>query len=195
MIWILVQKWSRKALETPFQLVNRWGFVLLLDEAEQVFYLFKVLGIPAERDHVSSFRLRVEQDLKSNPVVSFFLRVLDYFFFNGHSVGTFDPVSQTRIHMKFFYPKLDLKTTLKIGAMSIDRTQRMWAENPETALEEHGKIIYFVEEHHKDSENQETTWNGRQVRNAFQTAVALAGYELPQRTKEIQDEGESCTQS
>ena len=126
MVWIL-----RKALETPFQLVNRWGFALLLDEAEQVLYLFKVLGIPAERDSLSSFRLRVSRASKKCDRECFLAGaglLLQDQFLDSHSVETFDPASQSRTRIKFFYPKLDPRTPLKVEAMSVDRARKTWAE-------------------------------------------------------------------
>lgn len=36
----------------------------------------------------------------------------------------------------------------------------------------------FAESHYNKNEERESTWNGRQIRNAFQTAIALAEYDL-----------------
>lgn len=130
---------------------------------------------------------RSEQDLKRNAIVSVFLRVLEYYsgilFLTTNRVGTFDPAFRSRIHMSFFYPKLDLKATLKIWAMNLDRTRKLWAENIEIDPQEREKILAFAEEHFKDSEKLKTTWNGRQIRNAFQTAIALAEYEISKAQK------------
>ena len=38
-------------------------------------------------------------------------------------------------------------------------------------------LLEFAEKHYKRHEEDRTTWNGRQIRNAFQTALALAQYE------------------
>ena len=130
---------------------------------------------------------RSKQDLKRNAIVSVFLRVLEYYsgilFLTTNRVGTFDPAFRSRIHMSLFYPKLDLKTTLKIWTMNLDRMRKMWADNIEIDPEEREKILAFAEEHFKDSEKLKTTWNGRQIRNAFQTSIALAEYEIHKARK------------
>lgn len=38
-------------------------------------------------------------------------------------------------------------------------------------------LLEFAEKHFKRHERDRTTWNGRQIRNGFQTALALAHYE------------------
>ncbi|KAK0510391.1 hypothetical protein JMJ35_006823 [Cladonia borealis] len=48
----------------------------------------------------------------------------------------------------------------------------------EVNSKERQKILAFAEEHFKECEALKTTWNGRQIRNAFQTAIALAEYEI-----------------
>lgn len=85
--------------------------------------------------------------------------------------------------MSFFYPKLNLKTTLEIWKKNLDRTRKTWAENIEIDPEEREKILAFAEDHFKESEKMKTTWNGRQIRNGFQTAIALAEYEVHKARK------------
>ena len=130
---------------------------------------------------------RSKQDLKRNAIVSVFLRVLEYYsgilFLTTNRVGTFDPAFRSRIHMSFFYPKLNLKTTLEIWKKNLDRTRKTWAENIEIDPEEREKILAFAEDHFKESEKMKTTWNGRQIRNGFQTAIALAEYEVHKARK------------
>jgi hypothetical protein len=54
------------------------------------------------------------------------------------------------------------------------------------------KLLEFAEEQY----NSDTPWNGRQIRNAFQTAIALAEYERAEKRHEklceynVDDEGE-----
>ena len=124
---------------------------------------------------------RSKTDLKRNAIVSVFLRVLEYYsgilFLTTNRVGTFDPAFRSRIHMSFFYPKLGLKATLEIWEMNLKRTKRFY-ENMEVKPKERQKILAFAEEHFMECEALKTTWNGRQIRNTFQTAIALAEYEI-----------------
>jgi len=75
----------------------------------------------------------------------------------------------SRIHIKLFFNKLDPKSRLEI-----------WNNHFES-LEERRKDIDFKRSKLDDLlESKAMTkldWNGRQIRNAFQTAVALAEYE------------------
>ena len=125
---------------------------------------------------------RSKTDLHRNAIVSVFLRVLEYYsgilFLTTNRVGTFDSAFRSRIHMSLFYPKLDLKASLEIWKMNLDRTKRLWGENIEIESKERDKILKFAEEHFRDSQELKITWNGRQIRNAFQTAIALAEYEI-----------------
>lgn len=89
-----------RTLENHFQLAHKWGCVLLLDEAD-VFLM-----------------RRNKTDLKRNAIVYVFLRVLEYYsgilFLTTNRVGVFDQAFRSRIHMSFFYPKLDQKATIEI---------------------------------------------------------------------------------
>lgn len=124
---------------------------------------------------------RSKSDLKRNAIVSVFLRVLEYYsgilFLTTNRVGTFDPAFRSRIHMSFFYPKLGLEATLEVWEMNLKRTERFY-ENMDVKPKERQKILAFAEKHFKECEALKTTWNGRQIRNAFQTAIALAEYEI-----------------
>ena len=42
------------------------------------------------------------------------------------------------------------------------------------------KILKHAEDHFKDLEDSKTTWNGRQFRHAFKTAIVLAKYDAHQ---------------
>lgn len=124
---------------------------------------------------------RSKSDLKRNAIVSVFLRVLEYYsgflFLTPNLVGTFDPAFRSRIHMSFLYPKLNLKAALENWEMNLKRTEKYY-ENMEIQPKERRKVQTFVEEHFKECEALKTTWNGPQIRNAFQTAIALAEYEI-----------------
>lgn len=152
-----------RRLEDHFQLAHKWGCVLLLDEAD-VF-----------------LEARSKTDLKRNAIVSVFLRVLEYYsgilFLTTNRVGAFDQAFRSRIHMSLFYPKIDEDVTIQIWDMNIARTREIWGDKLSMEEEDCKQILSFASKHYRDLEKSNTTWNGRQIRNAFQTAIALAEWD------------------
>ena len=155
-----------KRLENHFQLAHKWGCVLLLDEAD-VF-----------------LEARSKTDLKRNAIVSVFLRVLEYYsgilFLTTNRVGSFDQAFRSRIHMSLFYPRIEEDATIKIWQMNIDRARQIWGDRLSIDEEDRTGILRFASKHYKELAVSETTWNGRQIRNAFQTAIALAEWDAYQ---------------
>ena len=155
-----------KRLENHFQLAHKWSCVLLLDEAD-VF-----------------LEARSKTDLKRNAIVSVFLRVLEYYpgilFLTTNRVGTFDQAFRSRIHMSLFYPRIEEDATIRIWEMNIDRAREIWGDNLSIDEPDRKGILRFASRHYKDLAGSETTWNGRQIRNAFQTAIALAEWDAYQ---------------
>ena len=140
-------------LENHFQLAHKWGCVLLLDEAD-VF-----------------LEARSKTDLKRNAIVSVFLRVLEYYsgilFLTTNRVGAFDQAFRSRIHMSLFYPKIEEDATIKIWEMNIDRAREIWGDNLSIDEPDRKGILKFASKHYRELVKSETTWNGRQIRNAF----------------------------
>jgi hypothetical protein len=105
-----------------------------------------------------------------------FLRVLEYYsgilFLTTNRVGNFDEAFKSRIHISLYYPALDKRSTLKVWKMNLERTKK-GKGNMEINESE---IIAFAK-HHYATSGKVGRWNGRQIRNAFQTAIALAEYE------------------
>lgn len=155
-----------KRLENHFQLAHKWGCVLLLDEAD-VF-----------------LEARSKTDLKRNAIVSVFLRVLEYYsgilFLTTNRVGAFDQAFRSRIHMSLFYPRIEEEATVKIWEMNIDRAREIWGDKLSIDEQDRKGILNFASRHYKELAKSETTWNGRQIRNAFQTAIALAEWDAYQ---------------
>ena len=153
-------------LENHFQLAHKWGCVLLLDEAD-VF-----------------LEARSKTDLKRNAIVSVFLRVLEYYsgilFLTTNRVGAFDQAFRSRIHMSLFYPKIEEDATIKIWEMNIDRAREIWDDKLSIDEPDRKGILKFASKHYRELAKSETTWNGRQIRNAFQTAIALAEWDAHQ---------------
>ena len=90
-------------------------------------------------------------------------------------IGEFDEAFSSRVHIKLYYPKLDRKSTLEIWKMNIRRV----AESRELDVDvKENEIRKFARRQWADSaDNPTQRWNGRQIRNAFQTAIALAKWD------------------
>ncbi|KAH6644230.1 hypothetical protein C7974DRAFT_419747 [Boeremia exigua] len=152
-------------LNSTFAKAEIWDCVLLLDEAD-VF-----------------LAQRTRTDLKRNAIVSVFLRVLEYYkgilILTTNRVGAFDEAFKSRIHLHLYYPALNQDQTAAIWKMNLDRVikrqkGRVTADEP--------SILRFAAAHFAQNKKTNTRWNGRQIRNAFQTAVAMAQYEALEST-------------
>ncbi|KAF2823844.1 P-loop containing nucleoside triphosphate hydrolase protein [Ophiobolus disseminans] len=138
-----------------FRRASEWDAIVLLNEAD--VYLEQ----------------RTTQDLKRNSIVSVFLRALGYFqdilFLTTNWVGHFDEAFMSRIHVSLGYEKLD----------NVAREQ-IWNNLFKKLKDDHkhgGLDIrheYDAKGYVRSEDVQSLQWNGREIRSAFQTAVALA---------------------
>lgn len=108
-----------------------------------------------------------------------FLRVLEYYsgilILTTNRVGEFDEAFKSRIHISLYYPKLDRESTLKIWDMNLKRIQRSGVDMDV----DEDRILKFAQTHWSASKKKLTRrWNGRQIKNAFQTAIALATWDF-----------------
>ena len=147
-------------LEQNFSLAHKWDCVLLLDEAD-VF-----------------LQARDKEDMRRNAVVSVFLRVLEYYsgilFLTTNKVGHFDEAFKSRIHVALYYPPLDEKSAMQVWKMNL---QRLVEQKHNFDADVKG-IIKYAKRHYRTLEkSKRATWNGRQIKNAFQTAIALAEFD------------------
>ncbi|KAJ2895303.1 hypothetical protein MKZ38_006713 [Zalerion maritima] len=150
-----------KALETNFTLANRWDCILLLDEAD-VF-----------------LAARTKEDFKRNGLVAAFLRVMEYYagilFLTTNRIGDFDEAFRSRIHISLYYPELSNSKTVEVFKINMDMiAERFIRRGRRIKIDEAG-IAVFASQHFDN--HPQGRWNGRQVRNACQTALALAEFE------------------
>ncbi|KAJ4410998.1 hypothetical protein N0V82_009102 [Gnomoniopsis sp. IMI 355080] len=143
------------SLTNKFKTARRWGAVLLIDEAD-VFM---------ER--------RGTADLERNSLVAAFLRALEYYdgilFLTTNRVGSFDDAFISRIHVQLFYKDFTDEDRQKVWMTFVDKLNR-----------ERGKYIRVTmdaKDYIRGTEIRAVQWNGREIRNAFQTAVSLAEYD------------------
>ncbi|KXH29352.1 hypothetical protein CSIM01_01080 [Colletotrichum simmondsii] len=139
-----------------FKMADKWRAILLIDECD-VFL---------ER--------REKKDIERNAIVSAFLRKIEYFggllFLTTNRVGHIDDAFMSRVHAVIGFDPLDGTRREKIwdsllaklnrerkGAIRISNGAKKFLKTPE--------VLEY------------TDWNGREIRNAFQTAIALAEYE------------------
>lgn len=151
-------------LEKNFALAHRWGCVLLLDEAD-VF-----------------LTVRNQTDLQRNAVVSVFLRTLEYYsgilFLTTNRVGVLDPAFKSRIHVKLHFPNLTKSVSTDIWRNHIAKAKEYFESTGREYTLRRREILEFSKRNFKDLKREGfDPWNGRQIRNAFQTAIALAVHE------------------
>jgi len=107
-----------------------------------------------------------------------FLRVLEYYsgilFLTTNRVGAFDDAFKSRVHLSLHYPALDENSSKKVWEMNLRRT----IKHKTNLTVKQDQIIQFATDNFRA-----LNWNGRQIRNAFQTAIALAEFEANKRKK------------
>ncbi|KAF6819054.1 P-loop containing nucleoside triphosphate hydrolase (ATPase) [Colletotrichum plurivorum] len=135
-----------------FKLAERWGAIMLIDEAD----------IYMERREV--------QDLTRNHLVAGFLRALEYYrgilFLTTNRIGTFDEAFISRIHLQIYYPPFSDDDREKVWDIFFQKLE----EERETTI----RIMQSTKDYIQSEELRSLKWNGREIRNAFQVAVALA---------------------
>ncbi|KAJ5116659.1 hypothetical protein N7456_001007 [Penicillium angulare] len=145
-------------LKEVFRLAQDWGCVMLLDEAD-VFL--------AQRSVTDTTR---------NALVSVFLRTLEYYegilFLTTNRVGVFDEAFRSRIHMSLYYPSLERMQTMRIWERHIQEAAKAGIEVDNDSLVDFADMIYETQKNSASG----AVWNGRQIRNAFQSALALAAF-------------------
>ncbi|KPM38562.1 hypothetical protein AK830_g7977 [Neonectria ditissima] len=152
-------------LQYNFQLAHKWGCVLLLDEAD-IF-----------------LTSRTDEDLRHNAVTSVFIRSLEYYagilFLTTNRVGAIDSAFRSRIQMSLFYPSLSLDVTCKLYEKFVNRAKvEQYRKHSHQFKIKEKEILRFGKKHFLSLEKAGCeTWNGRQIRNAFQTAIALTEHQ------------------
>ena len=98
-----------------------------------------------------------------------------------HRIGDFDEAFASRIHMSLHYPPLDNISTTKVFRLNLGiMRDRYNAKGRKIKIEE-DEIVEDVGKYFRAHE--EARWNGRQIRNACQTALALAEFDAQPRGK------------
>lgn len=130
-----------------------------------------------------------------------FLRTLEYYsgllFLTSNREGSIDHAFKSRIHLALHYRRIDLDGTEKIWRNMLAGIEK---DNlrPDRAIKvefDKDELINWARKHYDslrasrgsgDDDEGVPTWNGRQIRNAFHSALALASYD---RSEAIQKQG------
>jgi hypothetical protein len=108
-----------------------------------------------------------------------FLRVLEYYagilFLTTNRIGDFDEAFASRIHMSLYYPELDETKTKKVFTLNLDLIQQRFNRQNRKITYDASSIESFAGHHFQN--HRKNRWNGRQIRNLCQTALALAEFD------------------
>lgn len=107
-----------------------------------------------------------------------FLRVLEYYagilFLTTNRVGDFDEAFASRIHISLYYPPLTLISTIQVFQLNLAMIiERFQTKGRKIHIDK--QILEFVSQYFLA--NEKARLNGREIRNACQTALALAEFE------------------
>lgn len=165
-------------LQTSFQLAQTYDCVMLLCEAD----IFLAERTPADIQRnalVSGMWLLLLPMEPFSLMCLVFLRFLESYegvlFLTTNRTGGFDEAFKSRIHLTLYFPPLKWPQTQKIWESHIRRAA---AQNDQidinvAELLRYAKDLYLRQEIVKELGS---VWNGRQIRNAFQNAIALASF-------------------
>lgn len=132
-----------------------WNAVLLLDEADVLL------------------ESRQRGDLHRNTLVSVFLQALEYYqgilFLTTNRVGVFDEAMLSRVHVVLHFPDLTDRDRARIWDTSF---RKLAAERPDFTVD--FTLHDYV---YRDESLKDLSWNGREIRNAFNTMVVLAEWD------------------
>lgn len=96
-------------------------------------------------------------------------------FLTTNRVGEFDEAFRSRIHIILYYPRLNRESTKQVWERNIAFLK---SSTLDIDIEEDA-IRRFYEDHWEGNlRHPSRRWNGRQIKNAFQTALALANWDF-----------------
>jgi hypothetical protein len=153
------------------ELGQRYGALLLLDEAD--VYL--------ER--------RRSKDITRNGLVSTFLRALEYYrgvlFLTTNRVQAFDSAFLSRIHVALHYKNLRDEDRERIWANKIERLERESRGTIRISTAARGLLLSSPDSNDGGERLHSLKWNGREIRNALQTMLALAESEAREQGSKV----------
>lgn len=124
-----------------------------------------------------------------------FLRKLEYYngilFLTTNRIGKIDQAISSRIHLILHYSRLgrrEIESVFRINIERLKQAERQQAEasgqRPLVVVE--SDVLRFAADHCDAHPRGKGAWNGRQIRNAFVVAAALAREESEHQPDEVQ---------
>lgn len=109
-------------------------------------------------------------------------------FLTTNRPGVIDEAFLSRIHMAFRYPAIDLVSTRKMWSNILDRIERdnNSSSTQLTVTFNRDQLLKFADRDFQRRQRLGKPWNGRQIRNAFNTAIGLGRY---QRLRMLREKG------
>lgn len=121
-----------------------------------------------------------------------FLRHLEYYsgilFLTTNIVGIIDEAFKSRIHVALRYDMINHDSTERIWNNILDRIIKDNEHSDVKIKFDRDNLLEFALSHYEKHYEDETTWNARQIRNAFSTAIAMGQFD---RFERIRKEGSS----
>src|SRR5207244_10828066 len=118
------------------------------------------------------------KDITRNGLVSTFLRALEYYrgvlFLTTNRVQAFDSAFLSRIHVALHYKNLRDEVRERIWANKIERLERNSCGTIRISTAARGLLLSSPDSNDGAKRMHSLKWNGREIRNALQTMVALA---------------------
>lgn len=107
-------------------------------------------------------------------------------FLTTNRVGDFDEAFTSRIHVSLYYPELNSSKTVKVFKINLDMIENRFRKKNRVIEVDMMGIGSFAAKHFAD--HPHARWNGRQIRNACQTALALAEFDAQRKSlKDIEN--------
>lgn len=133
--------------------------------------------------HLQWGEIRSGLHVNHQPKIRVLILLQGILFLTTNRVGTLDPAFKSRIHLSLLYPRLSRNSTVKIWKNHLKRLREQIKEGGKSLEIDRRDILVFARSHFDSlSKQDKAPWNGRQIRNAFQTAVALADFQSEARS-------------
>ena len=95
-------------------------------------------------------------------------------FLTTNRIGDFDEAFASRVHISLHYPQLDRVSTLEIFELNLRLIRQRFEKKGRRLTIDGVDILSFAGAWY---DNKKMRWNGRQIRNGCQTALALAEFD------------------
>jgi SpoVK/Ycf46/Vps4 family AAA+-type ATPase len=102
-------------------------------------------------------------------------------FLTTNRVESFDEAFVSRIHLAVYYPSLNKGQNRAIWETNLDRAKK----RKPTLIFDKDVILDWADANWEQANQTSSRWNGRQIRNGCQTAIALAESEAEKTSKPV----------